>query len=92
MEFFSSRGTWHSLIGGDGPGEGGWGARQEKDRENSENGGGRTRRTGGTEGAGRRKRLEGVGDLEGWRKRERRGRGGKKEGGGEALDKTDGND
>lgn len=35
-------------------------------------GGGRTRRTGGTEGAGWRKRLEGVDDLEGGGDRNRR--------------------
>lgn len=34
MEFFSSRGTWHSLMGGDGPGEGWWwGAVEDEDEE-----------------------------------------------------------
>lgn len=47
-------------------------------------GGGRTRRTGGTEGAVRRKRLEGVGDLEDGGREEKRGEGGR---GGGPLDK-----
>ena len=31
MEFFSSRGTWHSLMGGDGPGEGWCSVAEEAD-------------------------------------------------------------
>lgn len=33
VEFFSNRGIWHSLIGGDGPGEGWWGTDEEDGRD-----------------------------------------------------------
>lgn len=54
MEFFSSRGTWHSLMGGDGPGEGWWGA----DEEDGWDGGSREEEEVGGSGRprGRRKR------------------------------------
>lgn len=65
MEFFSSRGTWHSLIGGDGPGEGWWGADEDDGRDG---------------GSSEEEEVGGCGRPEGWRERkkikeERRGRG-----------------
>lgn len=72
MEFFSSRGTWHSLIGGDGPGEGWWwGAAEDEDEEEDgwdggsseeEEVGGSGRPGGGGGRAGERK--EGRGPLQ----------------------------
>lgn len=58
MEFFSSRGTWHSLIGGDGPGEGWWGA----DEEDGRDGGSRVE-----------EEVGGSGRPGGWRDRKRGG-------------------
>lgn len=65
VEFFSSRGTWHSLIGGDGPGEGWWGADEDDGRDG---------------GSSEEEEVGGSGRPEAWRERknikeERRGRG-----------------
>lgn len=57
MEFFSSRGTWHSLIGGDGPGEGWWGADEEDGRDG---------------GSSEEEEVGGSGRPGGWREREGR--------------------
>lgn len=62
-EFFSSRGTWHSLIGGDGPGDGWWGADEDDGRDG---------------GSSEEEEVGGRGRPEGWwekkMKEERRGR------------------
>lgn len=52
VEFFSNKGTWHSLIGGDGPGEGWWGADEEEGREG---------------GSSDEEEVGGSGRPEGWR-------------------------
>lgn len=59
MEFFSSRGTWHSLIGGDGPGEGWWGADEEDGRDG---------------GSSEEEEVGGSGRPGGWRERGKAGR------------------
>lgn len=56
MEFFSSRGTWHSLIGGDGPGEGWWGADEDDGRDG---------------GSSEEEEVGGSGRPEGWRERKK---------------------
>lgn len=66
MEFFSSRGTWHSLIGGDGPGEGWWGADEDDGRDG---------------GSSEEEEVGGSGRPEEWRERKESGREKKGKGG-----------